>query len=74
MDRGREVRFRATTEEWKSISAYVHSKRKWKRVSDFARYAVFTQMDASKAGSHRKTRGEGLAPQQGGDSEGVRDS
>lgn len=63
----REVRFTATDEEYAKIAFYVDQKRKWKRVSDFARYAVFTAMDRSKAGRHDLVDGAYCAdtPEQG---------
>jgi hypothetical protein len=62
----KEVRFTVTPDELAEIEAYVRSKKKWKRNSDFARYAVFQTMEYSKAGSHRKMRADPLAPRLGG--------
>jgi hypothetical protein len=47
-----EVRFRVTAEERAALEAHVAKKRRWKHVSDFARYCVFKEMDWNRAGSH----------------------
>jgi hypothetical protein len=62
----KEVRFAVTPDEMGEIEAYVRSKKKWKRTSDFARYAVFQTMEYSKAGGHRKVRADPSAPRLGG--------
>jgi len=65
----REVRFAVSPEDMADIEAYVRSKKKWKRVSDFARYAVFQAMEYSKVGGHHKVRARPLAPSLGGNEE-----
>ena len=49
----KEIRFAVTDEEFETVKEYVSKKHRWKKMSDFARYAVFKEMDANKAGSHR---------------------
>ena len=55
-----EIRFTCTPEEREAVDAYVKAKHRWKRTSDFARYAVFYVMAYNKSGSH--TSGRGGAP------------
>jgi hypothetical protein len=65
-----EVRFRVTAEERASLEAYVAKKRRWKHVSDFARYCVFREMEVNRYGAHHRGRGEAPAPRSGGNPEG----
>jgi len=65
----REVRFTATDEEYAQIEAYVQSKRRWRKVSHFLRYAVFTAMDRNPVGRHDIRRGADRTDPSGGISE-----
>lgn len=66
----REVRFSVSDSEWEAIAAYVESKRRWRRVSDLARYCVFVEMDRNKSGGHRKGMGAPQHHASGANSEG----
>ena len=54
----REVRFTATDEEYAEISAYVQAKKRWRKISHFARYCIFKEMDFSRSGAHHATTGK----------------
>ena len=62
----KEVRFEVSEEERASLQAYVSKKRRWKHISDFARYCVFKEMDVNKAGAHHGGGGGVHAPGSGG--------
>jgi muconolactone delta-isomerase len=62
----KEVRFTATDEEYAEILAYVEGKRRWRKMAHFARYAIFKEMDANKAGRHDKRLGAAHAERSGG--------
>ena len=53
----REVRFQASDEEYAMISEHVSKKHRWKKVSDFARYCVFKEMEVHAPGAHHAKTG-----------------
>ena len=48
----RELRCSVSEYDWQTVDDFVKVKRKWKKVSDFVRYAVFTEMARNKPGRH----------------------
>jgi hypothetical protein len=61
----RQVRFGATEEELLEIQEYVGNRHKWKDVSAFLRYAVFTEMRRNASGAHRSKKEAEEAPSPG---------
>ena len=48
----RELRCAVDERDFLTVEAYVTAKRKWRKISDFVRYAVFTEMSKNPAGRH----------------------
>ena len=55
---GKEVRFKATDEEYAEIEAYVKAKKQWRKTAHFVRYAVFRVITQNPVGRHGAVRTE----------------
>ena len=54
----KELRVTVSQEDYQRVADYVSSKRKWRRVGDFLRFAVFTVMERNPTGRHDKDRSD----------------
>lgn len=53
----KEIRSKVTDGEFAEIEAYVKSKKRWRKIGHFVRYAVFQAMERNPAGRHDLRRG-----------------